>query len=121
MQRLFASLIFCAAAVIATAQSRTITVTDTDAMRASAGKHTALVDQAVTLNADQTAQVREVYMDMERKLDGMNQRFDSAKMTKEEREAEMAPQWASLEKLVDHRLSEILSGDQLAKWREAAK
>lgn len=121
MQRLFASFIFCAAALFASAQNRDIIVKDTDAMRASAEKHTALVDQTVTLDADQKAKVQEIYMNMERKLDGMNQRFEMGGLSKEQREAEMAPQWISLEQAVDKQLEEVLTADQATKWREAKK
>ncbi len=106
---------------MASAQQPDIQVTDNDAMRASASKHTALVDKTVTLNAEQRPQVNEAYMELERKLDGMNQRFDRAKMTKEEREAEMRPQWVTLDQMVDHRLSQILTPEQHAKWAEANK
>lgn len=121
MQRLFASILFCAAASLASAQSRDIQVKDTDAMRANAQKHTTQVDQAVTLNAEQKAQVNEVYMDVERKLAAMDQRFAMANMSKEEREAEMGPQWASLDRLVDQRLSGILSSQQMKTWKEVSR
>jgi Skp family chaperone for outer membrane proteins len=121
MQRFFASLIFCGAALFASAQNHDITVIDTDAMRASADKHTALVDQTVTLDADQKTKVQEIYMNLERKLDAMNQRFEKGGLTKEQREAEMAPQWTSLEKAVDQQLAEVLTADQATKWREAKK
>lgn len=121
MQRLFASLIFCAAAVFATAQNRDITVTDTDAMRTSADKHTALVDKTVKLDADQKTKVQEIYMNYERKLDGLNQRFEKGGLTKEERDAEMGPQWVALEKGLDEQLSSVLNGDQMGMWREAKK
>ncbi len=121
MQRLFASLTFCTVALFATAQNRDITVTDTDAMRASADKHTALVDQTVTLDADQKTKVQEIYMNYERKLDGLSQRFEKGGLTKEERETEMGPQWVALEKAVDEQLSSVLNGDQMDKWREAKK
>ena len=121
MQRLFASILFSAAALFASAQQHDITVTDTDAMRASADKHTALVDKTVTLDADQKAKVQEIYMNLERKLEGMNQRFEKGGLTKEEREAEMAPQWVSLEKAVDQQLAEVLTPDQAGTWREAKK
>lgn len=121
MQRLFASLVFCGAALLATAQSHDITVTDTDAMRANASKHTTLVDQTVTLDADQKVKVQEIYMNYERKLDGMNQRFEKAGLSKEERETEMGPQWVAMEKGLDQQLSQVLTGAQLSKWREANK
>lgn len=121
MQRLFASILFCAAAIFASAQNHDISVTDTDAMRASAHKHTALVDQTVTLDADQKVKVQEIYMNYERKLDGLNQRFEKGGLTKEEREVEMGPQWVALEKAVDGQLSAVLNGDQMGKWREANK
>ncbi len=121
MQRLFASLLFCAAAAFATAQSRNITVTDTDAMRASAQKHTTLVDQAVSLDAEQKTKVNEIYMNYERRLEGMNQRFAMANMTKEQRDAEMGPQWASLDRTLNEQLGQVLSTEQLAKWQEANK
>ena len=121
MQRLFASILFCAAAVFATAQHRDITVKDTDAMRANADKHTALVHKTVTLDDDQKAKVQEVYMNYERKLDGLNQRFDMAGLSKEDREAEMGPQWEALERMVEEQLATILTNDQVGKWREANK
>ncbi len=121
MQRLFASLVFCAAAVFATAQNRDITVTDTDAMRVSAAKHAAMVDKTVTLDADQKTKVEEIYMNYERKLDGLNRRFEKGGLTKEEREVEMGPQWVALEKTLDEQLSTVLNGDQMGKWREAKK
>lgn len=116
MQRLFASILFCAAALFATAQNRDITVKDTDAMRASAEKHTNLVHQTVTLDAEQKAKVQEIYMNYERQLDGLNQRLDKGGFTPEEREAEMGPQWASMEKAVDDQLSTVLNADQMGKW-----
>lgn len=121
MQRILATLTFCAAATFAMAQSREITVTDTDAMRASAAKHTELVHRTVTLDDDQRAKVQEIYMNYERQLDGLNQRFAIGGLSPEEREAEMAPQWASMEKAVDDQLATILNADQLSKWLEARK
>lgn len=121
MQRFFASLTFCAAALFATAQSRDITVVDTDAMRASASKHTAMVDQTATLDAEQKTKVQEIYMNYERQLDGLNQRFSKAGLTPEQREAEMAPQWTALESAVDKQLADVLTADQMGKWREARK
>ena len=114
MQRLFASIIFCTAALFASAQkNHDISVTDTDAMRVSADKHTAMVDQAVTLDADQKTKVQEIYMNYERKLDGLNQRFEKGGLTKEEREKEMAPQWLALEQAVDEQLATVLNSDQI--------
>ncbi len=121
MQRLFASIILCAATVLVTAQKRDINVVDTDAMRATAAKHTEMVHQTVSLDDAQKTQVHEIYMDYERKLDGLNQRLDQGGFTKEERETEMGPQWVSLEKALDEKLSVVLSGDQMGKWREAKK
>lgn len=121
MQRTLATLTFCAAALFATAQSRDIKVVDTDAMRVSATKHTELVHKTVTLDADQRAKVQEVYMNYERQLDGLNQRFEIGGLSKEEREAEMAPQWASLERMVDEQLATILNPEQLGKWQEARR
>ncbi len=122
MQRLFASIAFCAVALFASAQkNHDISVTDTDAMRVSADKHTAMVDQAVTLDADQKTKVQEIYMNYERKLEGLNQRFEKGGLTKEEREKEMGPQWVGLEQAVDEQLATVLNGDQIGKWREAKK
>jgi len=121
MQRILATLTFCAAAAFATAQSREINVVDTDAMRASAAKHTELVNKTVTLDQDQKARVQEIYMNYERQLDGLNQRFTMGGLSAEEREAEMAPQWAMMEKAVDDQLATILSPEQLGKWQEARK
>jgi hypothetical protein len=121
MQRLFASILFCAAAALVSAQKRDIHVADTDAMRANAAKHTEMVHQTVTLDNDQKTKVQEIYMEYERQLEGLNQRLDQGGFTKEEREAEMAPQWVSMEKALDEKLSSVLSGEQMGKWREARK
>lgn len=121
MQRLFASVLFCAAALFATAQSREITVKDTDAMRASAEKHVNLVHQTVTLDNDQRTKVQEIYMNYERQLEGLNQRLDAGGFTGADRETEMGPQWASMEKAVDDQLAAVLNNDQMGKWREARK
>lgn len=121
MQRLFASLMFCGAALFATAQNRDVTVTDTEAMRANASKHTELVHQTVTLNDEQKPKVMEIYMNYERQLDGLNQRLDKGGFTAAEREAEMAPQWASMEKAVDQQLAAVLTSEQMGMWVEARK
>jgi hypothetical protein len=121
MQRLFASLLFCAAVVTASAQTRETQVTDTETMRVNAAKHTTQVDKAVMLTAEQKPQVTEVYMAVERQLAAMNQRFEMAGMSQEDRAAEMRPQWANLDRMVDERLSGILSADQLTKWREVSR
>ncbi len=121
MQRLFASLIFSGAALFTIAQNRDVTVTDTDVMRASATEHTGLVDKTVTLDADQKVKVLEIYMNYERQLEGMNQRYEKAGMSKEEREVELAPRWAAMEQAVDDQLAAVLNNDQMGKWREARK
>lgn len=90
-------------------------------MRANAAKHTVQVDKAVTLTAEQKPQVTEVYMAVERQLAAMNQRFDAAGMSQEDRAAEMRPQWANLDRMVEERLTGILSADQLGKWREVSR
>lgn len=90
-------------------------------MRANAEKHTALVHKTVILDDEQKAKVQDIYMNYERQLDGLNQRFDIGGLTKEEREVEMRTQWASMEKSVDQQLAGVLNADQVGKWREANK
>jgi hypothetical protein len=121
MQRLFASLLFCAVATFASAQSREINVKDTDAMRTNAAKHAQQVDAAVTLSDDQKPRVNEVYMIVERRLAAMDQRFDVAGMSAEDRAVEMKSQWAGVEQMVDFQLAQILTADQMNKWHEAMK
>lgn len=121
MQRLFASLLFCAVATFASAQNRDIAVKDTDAMRVNAAKHAQQVDAAVSLTEDQKPRVNEVYMVVERRLDAMNQRFDIAGMSPEDRAAEMKSQWVGVDQMVDFQLAQILTKEQLAKWHEASK
>ncbi len=121
MQRLFASLLFCAVATFASAQSREITVTDTDAMRANAAKHAQQVDAAVGLTGEQKPRVNEVYMVVERRLAAMDQRFDKAGMSPEDRAVEMKSQWVGVEQMVEFQLAQILTPDQITKWHEAIK
>ena len=121
MQRLFASLMFCAVATFASAQNRDINVKDTDAMRANAAKHAQQVDAAVILSEEQKPRVNEVYMVVERRLAAMNQRFDMAGMSTEDRAAEMKSQWVGVEQMVEFQLAQILDKDQMVKWHEAVK
>lgn len=122
MQRYLASLLLAGTTFLASAQQHHDTVVkDSDAMRASASKHTDLVDKAVTLSSEQKEQVNAVYMDVERKLDGMKQRFDQAGMSEEARQEEMRPQWTALDHMVEERLATILNKDQLARWQEVNK
>ncbi len=121
MQRVFASLLFCAVATFASAQNRDITVKDTDAMRANAVKHAQQVDAAVGLSEEQKPRVNEVYMVVERRLDAMNQRFDMAGMSAEDRAAEMKSQWVGVDQMVEFQLAQILTADQTTKWHEAVR
>lgn len=121
MQRILASLLFIGASIVLNAQHREITVTDTDAMRANARKYTAFVHKAADLSAEQTAQVNELYMQVERQVNGMEQRMAMAGMSEDDKKAEMVPQWESLERMVAGRLQQILTAEQYGKWTEASK
>jgi len=121
MQRLLASFVFVGVSLVLNAQHREIFVTDTDAMRANARKHTEMVHEAAVLSAEQTAQVNELYMQVERQVDGMNQRMAMAGMSEADKKVEMVPHWASLDRMVASRLQQILTPEQYAKWDEASK
>lgn len=121
MFRNLATLVFVGASALLSAQHREIIVTDSDAMRASARKHTELVDKTVGLTAEQATQVNELYMQVERQLDGMNQRMDMAGMSEADKKTEMAPQWAVLDQMVANKLDQILTPEQRQKWLEATK
>ena len=121
MIRTLATLLFVGASAMLSAQHRDIIVTDSDAMRANARKHTELVDRTVGLTAEQTTQVNDMYMQVERQVDGMNQRMDMAGMTEADKKAEMAPQWALLEQMVANKLDQIFTPEQRQKWLDATK
>jgi len=121
MQRIFTTLLLCATLIAANAQQphRDITVTDSEAMRASAAKNTDMVDKVVHLDATQRAQVLEAYMWQERQKNALDQRTQA--LTPEQRENELAPQRKVQAKYVDDKLSSILSGAQMVTWRGANK
>ncbi len=121
MQRLFASLLFCAVSSFAIAQSQDFTPEDTEAMRASAEKHVNQVDEVVGLDAEQRTKVMAAYMHVERELVAVNHRFDRSGFTEDERSREMNAQWIAMEKMLDFRLKETLTGTQYAKWAEVSK
>lgn len=121
MQRLLASILFVGASLALSAQHREITVTDNDAMRANARKHTELVHRTVGLSAEQTTQVNELYMQVERQVNGMEQRMAMAGMSEADRKVEMVPQWESIERMVAGRLQQILTPEQYGQWAESSK
>lgn len=121
MQRILTSLLFCAAASIASAQGQDYYPEETAAMRASVEKHVTQVDAAVKLNQDQRAKVAAAYMHVEMELAAVNHRFDQSNYTPDERAREMNAQWQAMEKALDFQLKDALTGTQYEKWAELAK
>ena len=121
MQRILTSLLFCAVAFVASAQVQDFYPEETAAMRASVDKHVTQVDEAVQLNPDQRAKVAAAYMHIEMELVAVNHRFDLSNHTEDERSREMNAQWQAMEKGLDYKLKEALTGTQYEKWAELAK
>lgn len=119
--RSLVTMAFCVALLAANAQSHDIHVVDTDAMMANAAKHTSQVDQAVTLDEDQKVRVQEVYMQVERQVEALQQRFSIAKLDEEQRKSEMDVMWGSLDRYIETNLSNILTPTQMEKWRVASE
>lgn len=121
MIRSLATAALFAAITTLNAQSRDIQVADTKAMTDNAAKHMALVDKAVDLDDDQKVRVQDVYMQLERQLNALDQRYTTAGLTPEQRKAEMDVMWQSLDRFVETNLTSILAPSQMEKWRAASR
>lgn len=121
MIRTVATILFSAAIVVANAQSREITVQDSEAMMAKATERMELVDKTTILTSDQKAQVTEVYMQIERQMNALEQRFAIAKASPEAKEADMKYQYENMDRYAEEKLATILTTEQHAKWLEASK
>lgn len=123
MARTFLTLSFLAFAAFASAQDREINIVDSPDMVALADTRTALVDKASKLSTEQTAQVKDLYLKVERQMAAIHLRLDSAepKMAQEDKDRDLAGQYANWDKWTNDQLSHILSQDQMAKWLAANK
>ena len=117
MNRILATLILATAFTGVSAQQ----VVDTEAMKAKATERMELVDKTVSLNADQKPQVEQVYLQVERQMVALEQRFAMAGITGADKEADMKNQYENMDRYVEEKLQTILSADQHKKWLEAAK
>lgn len=117
MNRIIATLILATAFTGLSAQQ----IEMTEAMKAKAKEHMELVDKTVTLNADQKPQVEDVYLQVERQMAAVEQRFAKAGITGEQKEADMKSQIANMDRFVNERLATILTPEQNEKWAEASK
>ncbi|MCB9170177.1 MAG: hypothetical protein H6594_07495 [Flavobacteriales bacterium] len=113
------TIAFVALTASTMAQGRDITVTDSPEMTAKANEHTQLVDRTVSLSPEQREQVEEMYMEVERYYNALEQRFEG--LPEEAREGDMPAQYANMDARIDARLSEILRPEQYNVWKEAAK
>jgi hypothetical protein len=124
MQRLFASIAFSFAVAVASAQTvqhEEFVPTDNAAMHANADKHTRMVDEVATLNAEQREKVNEAYMMYERELQAIDYRFSLSGHTAEETANERRAQLDAMEILLNQRLKLVLTSTQYAKWEEVSK
>lgn len=101
----------------ADAQDDRIKMVDTDAMRMSAAKRTGQLDKVVTLSDEQRERVNDFYMSIERRLDAIDQRYTIAGLTPEQKASEMAVIHNAMKKDEEQALPELLTPDQLAKWK----
>jgi len=119
MRKSILTLSFVFVALALTAQESQVAVRDTPQMTAKAAERTALVHKTVTLTDEQTAQVTEAYLQVERYHQAIEQRFEG--QPAEVKEADMPAQYANMDDHVEKRLAVILTPEQLAKWHEANK
>jgi hypothetical protein len=124
MQRLFASIAFSFAVALASAQTgqhEEFVPTDNAEMRANAEKHTRMVDEVTTLNAEQREKVNEAYMMYERELKAIEYRFSLSGHTPEEVASERRAQLDAMEILLNQRFKLVMTSSQFAKWEEVSK
>lgn len=123
MARTFITLAFMAIAAVASAQDRQVNITDTPEMMVVVEKRTALLDKTTDLTAEQTTQVKDVYLKVERQMAAINARFDMSEppMSREDRETEMKPQYEHWDRWTNDQLSHILTAEQMAKWAAVNK
>ncbi|MCB0790786.1 MAG: hypothetical protein H6595_10545 [Flavobacteriales bacterium] len=119
MMKPLITIAFVALTFTAMAQGKDVSVTDTPEMMAKAKDHTELVDRTVKLSPEQRELVQELYMEVERYSNALEQRFDG--QPEEVRQADMPAQYANMDAHVDARLGEILRPEQYAVWKEASK
>lgn len=96
-------------------------IQDTPEMKAKAAERMELVNKTVTLTEEQKPQVEEVYLQVERYLVMAEQRFASAGITGEQKEADMKNQYENMDRMVEQKLITILTTEQQQKWVEASK
>lgn len=118
MARNLATLAFLAVAAVASAQDRQINIVDSPEMMAVVEKRTALVDKATALSTEQTAQVKDVFLRVERQMTAIHMRLDMAepKMSLEDKEQDMKAHYAHWDQWTNDQLSHILNEGQFAKW-----
>ena len=123
MARTFITLAFLVVAAVASAQERQVNFTDTPEMMAVVEKRTALVDKTTDLTVEQTAQVKEVYLKVERQFAALHFRFENSepKMSAEDREQDMKPHYEQWDHWTNDQLTTILTPAQMTKWTAAQK
>ena len=115
MVRTLATLLFCAALTAVSAQERDIQIQDTPAMEAKANERTELVSKTVGgLTAEQTAQLKDVYMQVERHLAMVDQRMQG--IPQADRDPDMEHVYTNMENFEHQQMHTILTPAQMAKW-----
>ncbi|MFZ1687781.1 MAG: hypothetical protein WAU70_10190 [Flavobacteriales bacterium] len=107
----------------ATAQDRPITIVDPPERLAIAEKHTAAVDKAASLTADQAAEVNDMFLKVERQIAALRARMDTAepKMSEEQKEKDMKVHETRWNQWTNDQLRTILTEQQMTKWMAAGK
>lgn len=123
MARNLVTLAFLAFAAVASAQDRQINIVDSPEMMAVVEKRTALVDKATDLSTEQTAQVKEMYLRVERQMAAIHMRLDMAepKMSLEDKEQDMKAHYTHWDQWTEDQLGHILTESQAAKWAAVNK
>ncbi|MBL7962430.1 MAG: hypothetical protein JNM31_01175 [Flavobacteriales bacterium] len=116
MFRTLTALAFSALTTFVAAQDRTA---DTPEMLATATERTAVVDRTVSLNATQKEEVNAMYVEVERYMAAIRQRY--AGQPQEVIDGDMPLQYANMDRYVTDRLATILTPEQYSRWQEANK
>lgn len=118
MKRSTTTLALALTLTLGMAQDVTIVERETDDMKANALQRTELVANAVgDLTTEQREQVIAIYMDVERHMDAMKQRYVGHE---EDYAADLEPVTENLDAKTESQLTTILNEEQLTKWQAGA-
>ena len=116
------SAIFLALALSATASAQTrgdAAPAVTQEMKDLARSHSDMVHSTVTLTAEQRDQVYDIYVDQEQLWVALKLRLSGSGMSAEEQAMELENLAVSVDQRLDHKLSQVLTEDQMNRWMRA--